>query len=63
MPTTKELTVEQRRRLYMLLKLKNAKKEDVYNVIDDLINETEAEMDAEDVAYVEKKFENKQKRK
>ena len=56
MPADKELTAEQRRRLFMLLKLKKAKKEDMAKMLDDLIIETEAEMDAEDVAYVEKKI-------
>ena len=41
----------------MLLKLKKAKKEDMPKILNDLIIETEAEMDAEDVAYVEKKIE------
>ncbi len=57
MPTNKELTAEQRRRLFMLLKLKKAKDTDRGKLLDDLIVETEAEMDAEDVAYVEKKIE------
>ena len=56
MPTNKELTAEQRRRLFMLLKLKKAKDADKAKLLDDLIVETEAEMDAEDVAYVEKKI-------
>jgi hypothetical protein len=57
MATNKEITAEQRRRLFMLLKLKNAKEADKATLLNDLIIETEAEMDAEDVAYVEKKIE------
>ena len=57
MPTNKELTAEQRRRLFILLKLKKANESIKVNLLEDLIAETEAEMDAEDVAYVEKKIE------
>ena len=57
MPTNKELTAEQRRRLFMLLKLKKTSEADRLKILNELILETEAEMDAEDVAYVEKKVE------
>ena len=56
MPTNKELTAEQRRRLFMLLKLQKAEDASRTKLLSDLIVETEAEMDAEDVAYVEKKI-------
>ncbi|MCL2225971.1 MAG: hypothetical protein FWB96_13470 [Defluviitaleaceae bacterium] len=56
MATKTEMQVEQKRLLYKLLKLKkdNAK----VNVIglNELINQAEAEMDEEDVAWVEKKI-------
>jgi len=40
-----------------LLKLKKADGDDRGKLLNDLIFETKAEMDAEDVAYVEKKIE------
>ncbi|MCL2853880.1 MAG: hypothetical protein FWE20_12805 [Defluviitaleaceae bacterium] len=52
MATNLELRSSQKRTLYKLLKLKAVNK--AYTVIDldDVINELEAEMEPEDVAYV-----------
>jgi hypothetical protein len=54
MATSIEVQVEQKRRLYQLLKLK--KDNEGYEVkgLNELINATKAEMQQEDVAWVEK---------
>jgi hypothetical protein len=59
-PTNFELRVEQKRRLAMLIRISNA--EDIAEqkeLIEKLITDTEIEMEAEDVAYVQKKLEKK----
>ena len=57
MPNYKEIQIEQRRRLVMLLRLRNGEI-DLEMVISDLI----AEMDQEDVAWVEKQVAGKGKK-
>jgi len=54
MATNMEMIAEQRRRLFMLLKLEKAKAVDFEKVLDDFIIATKTEMQEEDVAYVEK---------
>jgi hypothetical protein len=56
MPTNRELQVEQRRRLFMLLKLKKDNGNNKIIGLNDMIIATEAEMEEEDVALVEKKI-------
>jgi len=55
MPANLELLVEQRRRLFMLLKLKKDNEGIEIKGLEEMIIATEAEMQEEDVAYVEKK--------
>ena len=54
MATNNELKVEQRRRLFALLEVKDANKGFENKILDRLIVSTRAEMEEEDVAYVEK---------
>ncbi|MCL1821007.1 MAG: hypothetical protein FWG36_10190 [Oscillospiraceae bacterium] len=58
MPTNLEMRVMQKTALYELLKLKrdNEKSGNKVDGLFDLINKTEATMEAEDVAWVEKKI-------
>ena len=56
MATNMEMQVEYRTRLYFLLKLKRDNVGTVVKGLDELINMTEAAMQEEDVAYVEKKI-------
>jgi len=56
MPSNRELQVEQRRRLFMLLKLQKLNGVGKIIGLNDMIIATEAEMEEEDVAYVEKKI-------
>jgi len=54
MATNLEVQVEQKRRLYMLLTLKRENEGIRIKKIDDFIKATKAEMQQEDVAWVEK---------
>ncbi|MCL2203615.1 MAG: hypothetical protein FWB88_07610 [Defluviitaleaceae bacterium] len=58
MATNFEKIADQRRRLFMLLRLNKARQDKVTlaKILKELISETEAEMQEEDVAYVEKKI-------
>jgi hypothetical protein len=56
MPSNRELQVEQRRRLFMLLKLQKDNGIDKIIGLNEMIIATEAEMEEEDVAWVEKKI-------
>ena len=56
MPSNRELQVEQRRRLFMLLKLQKINGAGKIIGLNDMIVATEAEMEEEDVAWVEKKI-------
>jgi len=56
MSSNLEIQKEQRRKLYELLNLKKNHAADLAAGLEKLINATEAEMEAEDVAYVEKKI-------
>ena len=56
MPTNMELQVEQRKRLYLLLRLKHVNAGITIKELDDLINMTEAEMQGEDIAWVEQRI-------
>jgi len=58
MATNLEVVIEQKKRLYMLLKLKRDNKANEVFGLDELINATIAEMQQEDVAWVEKTIEN-----
>ena len=58
MATTTELRIAQKRTLFELLKLRKDNVNVVIVGLDVLIAKFEAEMEAEDVAYVEKKVEN-----
>ena len=58
MPTNNELRAIQKRTLYGLLLVKKEAGENNLKALADLIGSTMAEMDAEDVAYVEKLIEN-----
>ena len=51
MPSIKEISVEQRRQLIRLLKIKKGETD-----IDTAINEMEAEMEQEEVAFVRQKI-------
>ena len=55
MPTYNEMRREQKRQLYVLKKLRRDNKGEVIG-LDESINMVEAEMEAEDVAWVEKKL-------
>ena len=58
MATEKELRVEQKRRLTMLLRIRNTKDPSMRDkLIADFITDTRIEMDAEDVAYVQQTLE------
>ena len=58
MPSYYEIRTEQKRRLTMLLRLKNTKDAAKHQeILNSLITDTEIEMEAEDVAYVQKKLE------
>ena len=54
MPTNQELQVEQKKRLFQFLKLEKENKGTDVKGLDELIIATKAEMQQEDVAYVEK---------
>jgi len=54
MATNTEMIANQRRQLFMLLKLEKAKNADYEKVLNDFIVATKTEMQEEDVAYVEK---------
>ena len=54
MATNLEVQVEQRRRLYQLLKLKKDNQGIMIDGLDEFIKQTRAEMQQEDVAWVEK---------
>ena len=56
MPANKDLSAKQKRRLFMLMKLQKADESEREKVLNELILETETEMDARDVAYVEMKI-------
>ena len=56
MATNLEIRIMQRNKLYDLLILKERNKGNKVNYLDELINATEAMMDEEDVAWVEKKI-------
>jgi len=56
MATKTEMQVEQRRRLYQLLKLRKENANIEIKGLNELINMNESEMDEEDVAWVEKKI-------
>ncbi|MCL2387945.1 MAG: hypothetical protein FWC89_10425 [Defluviitaleaceae bacterium] len=51
-----EIQIEQKKRLFMLLKIKKSNEGYEVKALDDLILATEAEMQQEDVAWVEKKI-------
>ena len=55
MPTYNEMRREQKRQLYVLKKLRRDNKDKVIG-LDESINMVEAEMEAEDVVWVEKKL-------
>ena len=58
MPSGLELRVEQKRRLTMLLRVQNSKDQaQQKELLKNLITDTMIEMEAEDVAYVQKKLE------
>ena len=58
MPSNLEIRTEQKRRLTMLLRLDAAKNTEKHNeILKSMIIDTEIEMEAEDVAYVQKKLE------
>jgi hypothetical protein len=52
MPSNTEIRVEQKRKLFQLMKLK---KEIAHDALENLIIEVEAEMEKEDVAWVKEK--------
>ena len=54
MATNNELKIEQKRRLFQLLEVKRANKNFKNTTLDRLIIAVKAEMEQEDVAYVEK---------
>jgi len=56
MATRLEVQIWQRDKLYSLLKLRAVNKGNKIIDLDEMINATEAMMDAEDVAWVEKKI-------
>ena len=53
MPTTSEIRIEQKRKLFQLMSLRRTIPENIE--LNNLIIAVEAEMDEEDVAWVEKK--------
>ena len=58
MASQSEIRIEQKRRLTMLLRLQNAKEPEKHKeILKSLITDTIIEMEAEDVAYVQKKLE------
>ncbi|MCL2421961.1 MAG: hypothetical protein FWD03_08900 [Defluviitaleaceae bacterium] len=61
MATNAELKMVQKDKLYDLLKLKYDNADSNINGLDDLINKTEAIMEEEDVAWVEKKIAQRKK--
>jgi len=61
MATNAELKMVQKDKLYDLLKLKSDNAGSHINGLDDLINKTEAIMEEEDVAWVEKKIAQRKK--
>jgi|GEM_PF-4347558 len=55
MPNVAEMKAEQKRRLTMLLRIKQTKDAELKNsIVDKYITDTIVEMEAEDVAYVQK---------
>ena len=58
MPTNNELRATQKRTLYGLLLVKKDLGENKSRALTEFIHQTIAEMDAEDVAYVEKLIES-----
>ena len=63
MATSFEIRTEQKRRLTMLLRLKATAQdlESFNKTLNAMITDTEIEMEAEDVAYVQKKLEGSEK--
>ena len=59
MPTNNELRATQKSTLYRLLLIKKEIEDSKSKALTDFIGATMAEMDAEDVAYVEKLIENR----
>lgn len=57
MPSNKEISVEQKRRLYPLLLAKNAPPEEKDRILKTFIRALITEMDAEDISHVEKQVE------
>ena len=58
MPSNLEIRTEQKRRLTMLLRLEAAKNtEKHHEILKSMITDTVIEMEAEDVAYVQKNLE------
>ena len=61
MPSYLEIRTEQKRRLVMLLRLKAAKDSEAFQkLLNSMITDTAIEMEAEDVAYVQKKLESQE---
>ena len=56
MPSNVELRREQKMKLYQIKKIKSDNPEVLIKGLNELINLIEAEMEAEDVAWVEKKL-------
>ena len=56
MPNILEIKVEQKKRLYQLLRVKKALGNQTVNELEEFIIATETEMEKEDVAYVEKQI-------
>ena len=59
MPTNLELKSYQKRFLHQLLMIKSKTKGETPEILDEYIDLIEIEMEPEDVAYVQKKFENR----
>ena len=56
MPTGVEIRIQQKRTLYMLKELENQNEGNEVRGLKKLIKSIEAEMDQEDIAFVEKKI-------
>lgn len=56
MPTIQEIRVDQKRRLFQALQIKEDNKDNPEDIVKKLILALEAEMEEEDIAHVEKKI-------
>ncbi|MCL1924988.1 MAG: hypothetical protein FWF50_05330 [Defluviitaleaceae bacterium] len=59
MPSGKEISVEQKRRLYPLLLAKNLPEKEREKTLDTFIDALITEMDAEDISHVEKQVQKR----